>query len=75
MILYHKIVNHLLPIRLPYYLSVFSENTRLRSSHLDRLCFVSSVLPRGNNTYNLNKSFFYRRIKSNKRVINIQIKA
>ena len=60
MILFHKIVNHLLPIRLPCYLSLFSGNTRLRSSHLDRLCFVSSVLPRGNSTYNLNKSFFYR---------------
>ena len=62
MILFRKIVNHLLSIRLPCYLSLFSGNTRLRSSHLDRLCFVSSVLPRGvaHTLYNLNKSFFNR---------------
>ena len=47
MMLFHKIVNHFLPIRLPCYLSLFSGNTRLRSSHLERLCFVSSVVPRG----------------------------
>ena len=32
----------------------------MRSSHLDNLCFVSTVLPRGSSTATLNKSFFYR---------------
>ena len=45
---------------MPCYLSLFSGNARLRSSHLDRLCFVSSVFPRENSLCNLNKSFFYR---------------
>ena len=44
---------------MPPYLSLFTGN-RLRSSHLDNLCFVSSVLPRGSSTATLNKSFFYR---------------
>ena len=44
---------------MPPYLSLFT-GTRLRSSHLDSLCFVSSVLPRGSSTAALNKSFFNR---------------
>ena len=44
---------------MPPYLSLFTGN-QLRSSHLDNLCFVSSVLPRGTSTATLNKSFFYR---------------
>ena len=44
---------------MPPYLSLFTGN-RLRSSHLDHLCFVSSGLPRGTSTTTLNKSFFYR---------------
>ena len=59
-ILFHKIVNHIIPVKMPNYLSLFSGNSRLRSCHLDRLCYVSSVLPKGNSTNNLNKSFFYR---------------
>ena len=61
LILFHKIVNHLIPTpKMPSYLSLFSGNSRLRSCHLDRLCFVSSVIPRGSSSHNLNKSFFYR---------------
>ena len=44
---------------MPDYLSLFTGN-QLRSSHLDNLCFISSVLPRGSSTATLNKSFFYR---------------
>ena len=44
---------------MPPYLSLFTGN-QLRSSHLDNLCFVSSVLPSGSSTATLNKSFFYR---------------
>ena len=48
------------PVKIPEYLSLFSGQSRLRSSHLDRLSFVSSVLPRGSSSNTLNKSFFYR---------------
>ena len=45
---------------MPDYLSLFNGMTRLRSCHLDRLSYVSSVLPRGKNSNILKKSFFYR---------------
>ena len=60
MILFHKIAYHLIPIAMPSYLLLFSGNTRLRTTHLDRLCYVSSVLPKGDSLNTLNKSFFYR---------------
>ena len=44
---------------MPPYLSLFTGN-QLRSSHLDNLCFVPSVRPRGSSTATLNKSLFYR---------------
>jgi hypothetical protein len=59
LVLFHKIFHRRIPIKMPSYLSLFTGN-QLRSSHLDSLCFVSSVLPRGNSTATLNKSFFYR---------------
>ena len=49
-----------IPVKLTNYLTFFSGHSRLRFSHMDRLSLVSSVLPRGNSIYNLNKSFFYR---------------
>ena len=45
---------------MPSYLSLFDGNSRLRSCHLDRLSFVSSIVPSGQSTSTLNKSFFYR---------------
>ena len=45
---------------MPNYIKQFDGNSRLRSSHLDELSFVSSILPRSNSTNLLNKSFFYR---------------
>ena len=42
LILFHKIINHLLPVKILEYLSLFSGQSRLHSSHLDRLSFVSS---------------------------------
>ncbi len=60
LILFHKVVNNFIPLQMPEYLTLFSGNTRLRSTHLDRLCFVSSVLPRNSNKGILEKSFFYR---------------
>ncbi len=41
---------------MPEYLTFFDGNTRLRSTHLDDLSFVSSLEFKEN----LNKSFFYR---------------
>ena len=43
---------------MPSYLSLFT-GSRLRSSHLDNLCFVSSILPSRSSTSTLNKSYFY----------------
>ena len=60
-ILFHKIFNNLTPIRMPDYLPLFNGLTCLRSCHLDRLCFVSSVLPKGKSSNILNIiSFFFR---------------
>ena len=58
--LFHKIFNNLIPVKMPDYLTLFRGMTRLRSCHLDRLSYVSSVLPRGKNSNTLRKSFFYR---------------
>ena len=49
----------LIPVELPPYLSLYQGNTRLRSSHLDRLCYVSNIEPR-TDTNAFAKSFFYR---------------
>ena len=59
LVLFHKIFHRRVPVKMPSYLSLFTGN-QLRSSHLDNLCFVSSVLPRGISTATLNTSFFYR---------------
>ena len=59
LVLFHKIFHRRVPIKMPSYLSLFA-GSRLRSSHLDNLCFVSSILPSGTSTVTLNKSFFYR---------------
>ena len=73
LLLFHKIVYDLIPVKLPSYLSFFSNNnTRtLRSSHLDRLSLVSSVTPTITATYKkdsvegteckiFENTFFYR---------------
>ncbi len=60
LILFHKVVYNFIPLPMPDYLSPFCGNSRLRRTHLDRLCFVSSVLPRNSNKGILQKSFFYR---------------
>ena len=43
-----------------YYLSRYCGTTRLRSCHLDRLSYVSAILPRYGIRNHLTKSFFYR---------------
>ena len=59
-ILFHKIFYNLKPVKLPDYPSIFDGLTRLRSCHLDRLFYVSSVLLRGKNNNILKKSYFFR---------------
>ena len=66
LILFFKIVNELVPLKLPDYLKFFDGQSRLRSCHLDNLSIVSSLNPKiksllsvGQNS-SLNKSFFYR---------------
>ena len=60
LVLFHKIVYNLIPLDLPDYLSLFDGNSRLRSSHHDRLSFVCTLQPKGSSTSLLDKSFFYR---------------
>ena len=65
---FHSVVNGFSCVNLPEYLKPFS-NTRLRSSHLDNSCFVSSVVPHNllsNQNFesipqrNFCNSYFYR---------------
>ncbi len=58
--LFHKIVNNYIPVVLPEYLSWYSGNSRLRTSHLDHLSLVCSLLPNTSSSKPLEKSFFYR---------------
>ena len=65
LVMLHKIINNLVPIKLPSYLNFFSGNSRLRFCHLDRLSLVSEILPNTNTCSNRTNnafanSFFYR---------------
>ncbi len=60
LVLFHKIVYHLIPIELPQYLSFYDGNSRLRSCHHDKLSFICTLQPKGTSTELLDKSFFYR---------------
>ena len=59
LIFFYKVVHGMIPVELPPYLTPYLENNRLRSSHLDQLCFVSTITPRTTSN-ELAKSFFYR---------------
>ena len=60
LILFHKVIYDLIPIKLPQYFSFFDGETRLRSSHLDTLCVVSNIESHTVSNIYLKKSFFYR---------------
>ncbi len=45
---------------MPNYLTPFTGQSRLRSSHLDELSLECSLLPRSSTSTILEKSFFYR---------------
>ena len=65
LLFFHKVLNDLVPVPLPPYLSFYQGNSRLRSCHLDSLSLVCSIIPRSSqssirSTNSLTKSFFYR---------------
>ena len=59
---FHKIVNDLIPIKLPDYVTKYRGNSRLRNKHLDTDCYVCNLGEGGK--FNSNcpafKSFYYR---------------
>ena len=55
---FHSMVYEFSCVKLPPYLHKF-EGTRLRSSHLDSMCYVSTITPRSNNN-SFSNSYFYR---------------
>ena len=74
--LLHNIINNKSVIKLPYYIGFYTGGTRLRSSHLDNLCLISSIKPKITRNYNksgelavssfsqFSNSFFFRTINS-----------
>ena len=48
------------PLEFPEYLSWYNNNSRLRTTHLDTLSFISNLTSRNTGTRNLQKSFFFR---------------
>ena len=59
LIFFYKIIKGLIPVELPPYITQYVGVSRLRSSHMDHLCYVSSITPRSaNNAFG--RSFFYR---------------
>ena len=67
----HKIINNMIPIRLPHYLHFFNGNYRLRSCHLDHRSLISDIKPKVYAKYTKNdtsgreckifeNSYFYR---------------
>ena len=60
LVLFHKILYELIPVKLPNYLSLFSGLSRLRSTHLDNLSIVCTLDPNRFTVSRLEKSFFFR---------------
>ena len=58
--LFHKVVYKIIPVTMPDYLTLYSGDSRLRSTHLDNLCFVSNIASTTTSISNLNESFFFR---------------
>ena len=54
-----KIVKQHIPVTLPSYLQPFQGHSRLRNSHMDSLCFETSILPRASSNA-FAKNFFFR---------------
>ena len=61
LVLLFKVIQGLLPLCLPDYLSWFDGQSRLRTTHLDNLSLVCNLVPSTRSCSKfLNKSFFYR---------------
>ena len=60
LILFYKVVNELIPLNLPEYLTRYDGTSKLRTTHLDRSSYVCSLQPKGTSNNLLDKSFFYR---------------
>ena len=58
--LFHKVVYKIISVTMPDYLTTYSGDSRLRSTHLDNLSFVSNIALTTTSIINLNKSFFFR---------------
>ena len=58
--LFHKVVYKIIPVTMPDYLALYSGDSRLRSTHLDNLSFVSNIASTTTSISNLDKSFFFR---------------
>ena len=57
--LFHKVVYKIIPVAMPDYLTLYSGDSRLRSTHLDNLCFVLKIALTTTSIRNLNKSLFF----------------
>ena len=59
--LFHKIVNDLIPIKIPSYVTKYRGNSRLRNKHLDAECYICNLGEDGrlNSTCTIFKSFYY----------------
>ena len=59
LLFFFKVVKGRIGVELPSYITLYTGNSRLRSSHMDHLCYVSSTTARSDNSP-LSRSFFYR---------------
>ena len=61
LVLLFKVIHGLIPLDLPSYLSWFDGDSRLRTTHLDHLSLVCSIIPSTKSCSKfLDKSVFYR---------------
>ena len=59
LLFFYKVVNRLVPVELPDYLTLYDGSSRLRSTHLDHMCYKSSIQPKAmNNAFA--RGFFFR---------------
>ena len=59
--LFHKVVYKIIPVTMSDYLTLYSGDSRLRSTHLEIPSFVSNIASTTTASIsNLNKSFFFR---------------
>ena len=54
LLLFHKIIKNLIPVKLPSYLHFFENRQTLRSCHLDHLSLVSDIWPKSYSKYSKN---------------------